>query len=84
MKFTSRAFATGIAYKDLNNYAPHSSHDLREPLAHRFYLMSILEASLNDKLSEEEKQFFAFAVDWQQRMDEILPHLNAAKRNQSV
>lgn len=70
---------------DLNNYARTASHDLREPLRMVSTYMSILEAKLKDKLTEEEKQFLHFAVDGSKRMDEMIGRiLNSAKGAQTV
>ena len=71
--------------KDLNNYARTTSHDLREPLRMVSTYMSILETKLNDKLTEEEKQFLRFAVDGSKRMDEMVTRiLNSARGKQNV
>ncbi|MBP6731899.1 MAG: GHKL domain-containing protein [Chitinophagales bacterium] len=71
--------------KDLNNYARTASHDLREPLRMVSTYMSILEAKLKDKLTEEEKQFLHFAVDGSKRMDEMIGRiLNSAKGSRTV
>ncbi len=71
--------------KDLNNYARTTSHDLREPLRMVSTYMSILEAKLKDKLTEDEKQFLRFAVDGSKRMDEMVTRiLNSARGKQNV
>jgi signal transduction histidine kinase len=71
--------------KDLNNYARTASHDLREPLRMVSTYMSILEAKLKDKLTEDEKQFLRFAVDGSKRMDEMVTRiLSSAKGSQTV
>jgi signal transduction histidine kinase len=71
--------------KELNNYARTASHDLREPLRMVSTYMTILEAKLKDKLTEEEKQFLHFAVDGSKRMDEMIGRiLNSAKGAQTV
>ncbi|HLP21948.1 MAG TPA: ATP-binding protein [Chitinophagales bacterium] len=71
--------------KDLNNYARTASHDLREPLRMVSTYMSILEAKLKDKLTDDEKQFLRFAVDGSKRMDEMVTRiLNSAKGSQTV
>ncbi len=66
--------------KDLKSYAHVTSHDLREPLRMVSTYMTILEAKLKDKLTEEEKIFLRFAVDGSKRMDEMITRiLNSAK-----
>ncbi len=71
--------------KDLNNYARTASHDLREPLRMVSTYMTILEAKLKDKLTEDEKQFLRFAVDGSKRMDEMVQRiLDSAKGNRTV
>jgi len=70
---------------DLNNYARTTSHDLREPLRMVSTYMSILEAKLKDKLTEDEKQLLHFAVDGSKRMDEMVTRiLNSARGKQNV
>lgn len=73
-----------ISNKDLKTYAHTASHDLREPLRMISAYMSILEAKLKDKLTQEEKQFLHFAVDGSKRMDEMITRiLQSAKGNQT-
>lgn len=71
--------------KDLKSFAHVTSHDLREPLRMVSTYMTILEAKLKDKLTEEEKTFMRFAVDGSKRMDEMITRiLNTAKGGQST
>lgn len=71
--------------KDLKSFAHVTSHDLREPLRMVSTYMTILEAKLKDKLTEEEKTFMRFAVDGSKRMDEMITRiLNTAKGSQST
>lgn len=70
--------------KDLKIYAHTTSHDLREPLRMVSTYMTILEAKLKDKLSDEERVFLKFAVDGSKRMDEMITRiLDSAKGNRS-
>ena len=74
-----------LSNKDLKTYAHTTSHDLREPLRMISTYMTILEAKLKDKLTEEEKVFLHFAVDGSLRMDEMITRiLNSAKGGKSV
>jgi|GEM_PF-2503537 len=71
--------------KDLKTYAHTTSHDLREPLRMVSTYMTILEAKLKDKLSDEERVFLKFAVDGSKRMDEMITRiLDSAKGNRSA
>lgn len=74
-----------LSNKDLKSYAHVTSHDLREPLRMVSTYMTILEAKLKDKLTEEEKIFLRFAVDGSKRMDEMITRiLNSAKGDKTT
>lgn len=74
-----------LSNKDLKTYAHTTSHDLREPLRMISTYMTILEAKLKDKLTEEERVFLHFAVDGSLRMDEMITRiLNSAKGGKNV
>ena len=69
---------------DLQSYARTASHDLREPLRMISTYMTILQAKLNEKLTEDEKKFMHFAVDGAKRMDDMITRILQAAKSQDL
>ncbi|GAB4255285.1 MAG: hypothetical protein Kow0065_03200 [Methylomicrobium sp.] len=60
---------------DLEQFAYSVSHDMRQPLRSIFGHLQILEQDLADKLDDEARQNFHFAIDGARRMDAMIVSL---------
>ena len=60
---------------ELKQFAHVASHDLREPLRMITSYISLLDRSMKDKLTEQDKEFFKYVVDGSKRMDQLIRDL---------
>ncbi len=61
--------------RELQDFAYIASHDLREPLRKVSSFGSLLEESLSEKLSDDEKENLEFMIDGAQRMQTMIDDL---------
>ena len=64
-----------ISNNELKQFAHVASHDLREPLRMITSYISLLDKSMKDKLSEQDKEFFKYVLDGSKRMDQLIRDL---------
>ena len=64
-----------ISNNELKQFAHVASHDLREPLRMITSYISLLDRSMKDKLTEQDKEFFKYVVDGSKRMDQLIRDL---------
>ena len=64
-----------MSNNELNQFAHVASHDLREPLRMISSYMMLLQKSLKENISEQQKEFFGFAMDGAKRMEILISDL---------
>jgi light-regulated signal transduction histidine kinase (bacteriophytochrome) len=60
------------SYAELEQFAYAASHDLREPLRMISSYMSLLERRMQDRLTQDERDFLHFAKDGARRLDALI------------
>lgn len=64
-----------VSNNELKQFAHVASHDMREPLRMIHSYISLLQRSLGDSLTEQQKEFVAYAIDGSKRMDALIHDL---------
>lgn len=64
-----------VSNNELKQFAHVASHDLREPLRMVSSYMGLLERTMGDQITADQKQFISFAVDGAKRMDILIQDL---------
>lgn len=61
--------------EELEQFAYVASHDLKEPLRMVTNYLRLLERRMGERLADEEREFFSFAVDGAMRMNRLIDGL---------
>ncbi len=64
-----------VSNNELKQFAQVASHDMREPLRMIYSYIGLLQKSLGETISEQQKEFIAYALDGSKRMDALIQDL---------
>ncbi len=64
-----------ISNNELKQFAHVASHDLREPLRMITSYIYLLDKSMKDKLTEQDREFLKYVLDGAKRMDQLIRDL---------
>lgn len=64
-----------VSNNELKQFAQVASHDMREPLRMIYSYIGLLQKSLGESISEQQKEFVSYALDGSKRMDALIQDL---------
>jgi len=64
-----------VSNNELKQFASVASHDMREPLRMIYSYIGLLQKSLGENISQQQKDFIAYALDGSKRMDNLIQDL---------
>ncbi len=64
-----------VSNNELKQFAHVASHDMREPIRMIYSYLGLLQKSLAGNITDQQKEFIAYAVDGSKRMDTLIQDL---------